>query len=104
MRKDGQKRSKLGIGFRGSLVSVRWLKYVCEYERSSICWLSVSPYSTPDVGHLPSAFYYPPTGCSPFLSQSNLTRMPAMHTYETIRTDLLVVDSQKLFKLPARPS
>ena len=83
-------QSLAGIGFRASsLVSVRPVKYVREYERPSICRLSVSPCSTPDAGpSRQSTFSRPPTttprpGCSPFLSRSNLTRMPAMHTYET---------------------
>lgn len=99
-RMVGKGQSLAGIGFRGSsLVSVRPVKYVHEYERPSICRLSVPPCSTLDSGHRgTSAFSRPPattptrTGCSPFLSRSNLTRMPAMHTYETICTDLLVVD------------
>lgn len=115
MQKDSQKRSKpgSGIGFRGSisLVNVRAVKYVREYERPFICRLSVSPCSTPPSRpprvRLPSVSGYEPprTGCSPFLSRSNLTRMAAMHTHGSIRTDLPLVDAQdprELLKLPTR--
>ena len=106
-------QSLAGIGFRGgsgSLVSVHPVKYAREYERPFICRLSVSPCYTlrrwPPRQRLPSVScdYHPRTGCSPFLSQSNLTRMAAMHTYGSIRTDLAPLSIARLWELLKLPT
>lgn len=116
MLKDGTKRPKSPtIGFRSKRgKSGQWntslVKYVHEYERSSICPLSTtlaSPESStslpPSLSFLPPLSHngpftlrYPAAlrdACH-FSARFNLRKIPATATYQFIRTDLPRVDAR----------